>query len=146
MEAKIAFPQCTSFACVCRLPFQHRDSSLARYMRQHLTACVTAIHVMHGPVPISLIEPRESREPALILSPFETFIALFMKVVVYFCFEVRRQSTAVKMPPPPHTFFTDLRPCIQAEIEIIILKKINKCKKCLAISNCLTADKTCYRF
>lgn len=120
MEAKIAFPQCTSFACVCRLLFQHRDSSLARYMRQHLTACVTAIHVMHGPVLISLIEPRENREPALILSPFETFIALFMKVVVYFCFEVKRQSTAVEEKCFFFFFFTDLCPCIQAEIEIIM--------------------------
>lgn len=70
MEAKIASPPCSSFACACRLPFQHRDSSLARYMRQQLTVCVTAMHVMHGPVHISLIEPRESSY----LKPFDTFL------------------------------------------------------------------------
>lgn len=65
MEAKIASPPCASFACACRLLFQHRDSSLARYMRQHLTACVTALHVMHGPIPISLIEEGKAEKPVL---------------------------------------------------------------------------------
>lgn len=99
MEAKIAFPLCASFACACRLPFQHRDSSLARYMRQHLTACVTAIHVMPGAVPISLIEPKESTEADLILRAFSDLslnsVALFMKVVVYFCLKVKKHGSAV---------------------------------------------------
>lgn len=59
----------------------------------------SSIHVMHVPVPISLTEPRESREAALFLSLLRLSlisVALFIKVVVYFCIEVKKEDNAVE--------------------------------------------------